>query len=1369
MVRFARSAELAGQRSSPDRGSRFSGSHFGFAIVRAKRVMVNGQIQRAALAVRLFDGFRLATIGGTPADDAVIVIRGRRTRSLLAYLLLAPDQTASRERLAGLLWSDRSDAQARSSLRQCLLELRTAGQGLGIEAFEAGRDMVRLVPGVFACDVFDIEQALVNDDASALAARIVQIGNAQLLPDLGVPGLFGEWLDQTRAALDGRLAQAVRTRLERLVAAQDWPDAVALADAWLRREPLDENVVAAALHAELALGAEAAAQRRFRAFKAVLEKELGVAPGAAVQAAMARVEPRAAVAPEANVRPALAAPPAPGPSPGPGPAPRLRMGERRHVAVLNCALKIDGGDPDADNDVDAEDDLDPEDWSGALDRFATTARGALESFDCHVTVNGATLSVLFGFDRVMEDDVLRAVRGAGAVIAAVGVLPLSAGLSARCAAGIDSGPLVASASATSEPERPPAGPALDRAARLQLQAAPGSVLVSNAVARIARGYCALERVDGGAFRVVAGEAPQSRFEVSRARGLSRFVGRAEDFDRLCATLADCGAGTGQVLGIMADAGTGKTRLCFEFVEHCRAQGIAVHTGAATVETRNTPFKAVLDVLRSLLGCDPRDAPADARARIEARALALDPQLAGALPLLFDLLGLSDPQRPAPALDSSARQRQFAGMLGHLLARAGSNGPSVVLIEDLHWIDDASLAVIEHLVEAHAAAGAVAHGALRNLLLLNYRPEFRAPFMQNSVCRQMSLSPLSDNAVATLLEDLLGSDPGLATLAAPITERTGGNPYFVEEMVQTLAETGVIAGERGACRLTGAYDPLRIPPTVRAVVSARIDRLPLAARRVLQVAAVIGPRFAEPLLESVVGQSGADLPTADLGEALTTLRRHEFIVDQAAFPLAEYAFKHPLTLEMARESLTRASRSEINASVAVAVEAQEADRLDAVAATLARHWEHAGRDMVAARWHRRAAEGAGRSDFPTSARHWGKALALSRGKLAEPDDFALAFAACINLLNFNYRTGIDIDAARAVLAEGDALAAAIGNEPMRLTLALCFSRAFCAAGDAEAYYVIALDNHARAQAEGMAELQSLATLLLTDALVYTGRSERLLDETDRAIGRWPHDMPHEMWISGTNPHTFFAFMRGAALNWLGRLDEARAQYAHAITLAELDETPEVVGWTAFLLCQSIWRIGDAEQTMACARRVAQVAETLGSPLLILYRHIGHVLAWLCAGEPARAIAEAEQAMEVVKRTEFHWSGATRLYFAQALLEGGRPQDALAQARLAVSECRTCGTAHFEAEAWGVLAMALLAVDGVAARAEIEQALDEVARKLADGVARVLEPELREWRGALALALGDRAGAAGHFEAARAIHRARGAEPRIARLCDRKKAL
>ena len=1313
---------------------------------------VNGQIQRAALAVRLFDGFRLATAGLMSAEDTVIIIRGRRTRALLAYLLLAPDQSATRERLAGLLWSDRSDAQARSSLRQCLLELKTALKGHGTEAFHAGRDMVHLLPGAFSCDVQEIEQALAAPDAASdatpdtgadaatLTTRIAMIGNAQLLADLGLPGLFGEWLDQTRAALDGRMAHAVRTRLDGLAQAQDWRHVVALADAWLRREPLDEQVAAAALGAEIALGAEAAAQRRLRALTALLASELGVAPGAAVQAAMARV---GSPVPDAPVAPAS--------PPDPLAAAALQVGERRHVAVLVCALALAGDGPGAD------DDLDPEDWSRALAVFDTAARAALAPFDCRITSHGGALTALFGLDRVMEDDALRAVRGGGAVIAAVGSLQLPGRVDARCAVGIDSGPLVVAPPGAGEPGCPPNGPALDRAARLQMRAAPGSVLVSTAVARMVGGFCALERADGGAFRVIAGNDSHSRFDVARARGLSPFVGRADDFDRLCAALDECGAGAGRVLGVMADAGTGKSRLCFEFVEHCRAQDIVVHTGSATHETRHTPFKAVLDVLRSVLGCDARDKPDEARARVEARALALDPQLAGALPLLFDLLGLPDPQRPAPTLDPAIRQRQFAGMLRHLLSRAGGDRPTVVLIEDLHWIDDASLAVIEQLVEAHAEADPVAFGARRALLLLNYRPEFRAPFMQTSICRQISLAPLSDNAIATLLEDLLGGNPGLAPLVAPIAERTRGNPYFVEEMVRTLAETGVIAGERGGYRLTGAYDDQRIPPTVRAVVSARIDRLPPVARRLLQAAAVIGPRFSEPLLHDVAG-----LPSADLAAALTTLLRHEFIFERAAFPVAEYAFKHPLALEMVLESLTRASRSEINAAVARALEAQEADGLDAVAGTLARHWEHAGHDMIAARWHRRAAEHAARSDFPTSARHWGKALALARGKLSEPDDYALAFAACINLLNFNYRTGIDIDAARGVLAEGDALAAAVGNEPMRLTLALCFSRAFCAAGDAEAYYAIAVENHARAQDEAMAGLQSLATLLLTDALVYTGRSERLLDETDRALARWPHDLPRATWISGSNPHTFFALMRGAALNWLGRLDEARAQYLHAITLAELDETPEVVGWTAFLLCQSIWRIGDAEQTMACARRVAEVAETLGSPLLVLYRHIGHVMAWLCAGEPARAIAEAEQAMEVVKRTEFHWSGAARLYYAQALLEGDRLEDALVQARLAVSECRTCGTAHFEAEAWGVLAMALLATQGVAARAEIEHALGQVSGKIADGVARVLEPELCAWQAALAIAVGDCAIAMRHYEAARAIHHARGAAARIAGL-------
>ncbi|HVR91977.1 MAG TPA: AAA family ATPase [Novosphingobium sp.] len=1016
------------------------------------------------------------------------------------------------------------------------------------------------------------------------------------------------------------------------------------------------------------------------------------------------------------------------------PAPRApsppHAGERRQLAVLSCAL----GSESHHNE------LDPEDWDHAVRQFRAAVTARLGTYDCAVSSNGATVTALFGLDAVAEEDALRAVRAALAIVEDVGAIALPGGVLAQPRLGVDCGPVV-----TGSADRPPSGPTLENAAQLQMQAPAGAVLVSTAVATMAGGYLRLERFGTRAFGVLGESETHTRFELSRARGLSRFVGRSEDFAQLAEALERSAQGSGQVVGVMAEAGAGKSRLCFEFTEDCRAQGIAVYAGSATQQGRNTPLLAALGVFRSFFGIETQDDAATARSKIEARALALDPKLASALPMMFDLVGYPDPERPASALDPEARQRQLVALARHLLTLASATRPTVMLVEDLHWIDDASAAFLEALVDAREG--------LRNLLVLNYRPEFRAAWMQNSACRQLSLAPLGETAVESLLSDLLGTDPSVAVLAAPIIEQTKGNPYFVEEIVQTLVETGKIAGSRGDCRLTGPFTRLEVPPTVKAVVAARIDRLPELARRVLQVAAVIGPTFPEPLLAAT-----AKVSPGELSDALAQLKRNEFVVEQALFPVAEFAFKHPLTLEMAQASLIKATRREIHADVAGALEAQEAARLDEYAAELARHWEEAGEAMIAARWHRRAAERVVRTDFPASVWHWEKVRALAHAHLTTPDDYALIIPAYINLLNFNYRVGTDLDAAKAVLAEGQALATAIGDEGLKLTLALCYSRAVCAAGDAEEYYQLTLANHRTAFAADFGILPSLATILLTDGQAHTGRHVDSVGACEEALAMWPSELPREAWLSGTNPHTFFSFMRGIGLVWLGRLDEAQAQLAAAVTFAEADGTPEVIGWSSYALAQASHWSGDGAAALVHAQRVAEISEALGSPLLVLYRHFCFALAHRTLGEPGQAIPHARAAMDVVLRTERHWLGAVRMQLAWALLEDGQPGEAAEMARLATVDCVKGGTRHFAAEAWGVLAMALLARDGPTARSEIESALAKAEAAVTVGASPVIAPFLLEWRAALADASGATADARRLQNEARTAHAAQGAKLR-----------
>ncbi|MGH7261591.1 MAG: ATP-binding protein, partial [Nitrospiraceae bacterium] len=332
-------------------------------------------------------------------------------------------------------------------------------------------------------------------------------------------------------------------------------------------------------------------------------------------------------------------------------------------------------------------------------------------------------------------------------------------------------------------------------------------------------------------------------------------------------------------------------------------------------------------------------------------VVLDQSLAETLPLLFDFLGVSDPQRPVPRLDPEVRQRQLLGVLRQIIQSGSEMQPTVTLIEDLHWLDAASGEFLEHMVEAFAGS--------RRLLLVNFRPEYHAAWISKSYYRQIPLAPLGAEAVRALLDDLLGHDASIDGLAAMIHARTGGNPFFTEEVVQSLIESGAVHGTRGSYRLVTPIDRLQVPPTVQALLASRIDRLGEREKHVLQTAAVIGKEFPEPILQRVVSESGGlSLSEAELRAALQVLKDAEFLYEQALYPVTEYAFKHPLTQEVAYRSQLQERKRRTHAAVARTLEESNADRLDESAALLAHHHEEAGDLAAAAAWHRRAAEWVG---------------------------------------------------------------------------------------------------------------------------------------------------------------------------------------------------------------------------------------------------------------------------------------------------------------------------------------------------------------------------------------------------------------------------
>jgi tetratricopeptide (TPR) repeat protein len=260
-------------------------------------------------------------------------------------------------------------------------------------------------------------------------------------------------------------------------------------------------------------------------------------------------------------------------------------------------------------------------------------------------------------------------------------------------------------------------------------------------------------------------------------------------------------------------------------------------------------------------------------------------------------------------------------------------PLLLVFEDLHWIDAETQAVLDMVVESLPTA--------RVLLLVNYRPEYRHSWGSKTFYTQQRLDPLPEASADVLLQALLGDDPGLVPLSQLLMARTQGNPFFLEESVRALVETGVLTGDRGAYRLVKPLDTLQVPATVQALLAARIDRLPPEDKRLLQTAAVIGTEVPWPLLQAI-----ADTSDEALYRGLAQLQSAEFLYETSLFPERAYTFKHALTHEVAYGSLLHERRHALHARIVEALESLAGERREDQVERLAQHalrgevWEKA---------------------------------------------------------------------------------------------------------------------------------------------------------------------------------------------------------------------------------------------------------------------------------------------------------------------------------------------------------------------------------------------------------------------------------------------
>jgi class 3 adenylate cyclase len=620
-------------------------------------------------------------------------------------------------------------------------------------------------------------------------------------------------------------------------------------------------------------------------------------------------------------------------------------GERKHVSVLFADL-VDS--------MRLAEGLDAEDWHRILDRVFEILTEGVHRFEGTVNqFTGDGVMALFGAPVAHEDHARRACHAA---LAAMDELRTYAstlrarGLELAVRMGLNSGEVVVGKIGDDlRMDYTAQGHCVGLAARMEQLADPGTVLLTEHTARLVEGFFALTDLGMRAMKGVSapvrvfelrGIGPlRTRLDASGLRGLSRLIGREADLAWLDGILSRSIESNGQVVGVVGDAGVGKSRLCLEFVTRCRARGVAVYEVHCPAHGATVPWLAIRDLLRSYFALPSGEEVEAIRRSVGQQLLALDGGFGDAIPLVLEVLGVSDPAAPDYSLQSLTTR--LASFLRRFVRLRSANEPVVLLLDDAHWIDRAS----DELVREIAASVR----DTRTLLLANFRPEYRPAWIGGAHYHQLALSPLGAEASRELLQDLLGSDSSLDELSERIRERTEGNPFFTEEVVQALAAAGSLIGERGAYRLTASVDTLALPATVQALLAARIDRLGEQAKHLLQVAAVVGKQFDGPLLAEVSG-----LDDRDLGAALGALQEEEFLHLIGPAPRPEYAFKHPLVRDVAYWSQLGERRTRLHAAVAAALEKLRADRLGEYASLIAHHWEASGKRFEAARWKRRAA-------------------------------------------------------------------------------------------------------------------------------------------------------------------------------------------------------------------------------------------------------------------------------------------------------------------------------------------------------------------------------------------------------------------------------
>jgi class 3 adenylate cyclase/tetratricopeptide (TPR) repeat protein/ABC-type Mn2+/Zn2+ transport system ATPase subunit len=940
-------------------------------------------------------------------------------------------------------------------------------------------------------------------------------------------------------------------------------------------------------------------------------------------------------------------------------------------------------------------------------------------------IMGDGVMALFGAPRAQEDHALRACCAAVAMVAAVRVMGPRLGMGGAdgnsellIRVGVSSGEVLF------QPVRNDLGAGWDAsgeavviAARMEQMATPGEAWATSETLHLVRGAILAKplgtlTVKGIArpietFRIEAVDHWRSRLQVAAERhGLSKFVGRQSELAKLAAILKTVRSGNGTVVGLVGDAGCGKSRLIREFLALPDTKGCLVLAGACASATgARTGYLPVLGMARAFYGILETDDAASVRARIRSRLEPRGSTITAAIQPLLAMLGAADSNEAAAwlRLAPEERARRIIEACLTLVRHEAARRPMILLVEDLHWVDPETEALISRLISELPD--------LPILLLMTYRPDYTPPWSRKRAVAELQISPLRARGAYRLAQSLLGGTRMTAPLARLLVSRTAGNPLFIEESVIALVEQGVLHGTHGAYQLVAgrnAAEGLATPPTVRALLAERIDKLPLADKRVLETAAIIGPEF-HPLVLA----KAADMPGSAALAAVDRLRRVGFLGNGPLADAASLSFRHAMMQEAAYAGVPRARRRELHARVLGATERVYGERAAECAEALARH-AMLGENWRSAILHAcRAAERASSRDANVQAVSWYEEALAALAHL--PDDDSLKVTAAIKIRMAArdplFRLG-QIDRALALMREAKPLVTQLGNNAQRGQLAIFISHLAWLSGDHAAAIAEAERAHTIARESGDPALAARADFQIASGAFGQGdfvRAAQMMQLTaERAVmpevvDRYGLDAPLAVVALGyraralselgefeiaeeavdtcallaasvRRPFTsiFAAIAAGHLCLAGGRCDDAIEKLKEAVALCHQADAALLLPVATALLGSAEVAAGDVTEGLRLLRLAVSDAERIG-----LLFHQPHRIVLLCrallaAGRPAEAGKLAARAAILADRQgERAAAAGVLLIRAHAVKEAGDYDQAQTLATKACAAARALG--------------------------------------------------------------------------------------------------